>query len=140
VTFEGQDITNAPVDFKPGTNGKLAVTLTRRSSEVSGQVRTAQGRPGSALVIAFGEDRALWTPHATTTKSASAGEKGDYKITGLRPGRYLLIAVPPGLRPWMVFEERPEAWEALAKQATLVTIGDQERKTLDLNLVSELDR
>jgi Carboxypeptidase regulatory-like domain len=140
VTLNGQDITNTPIEFKPGKTGKVVVSLSNRLSELSGQVSNAQGRPAAAFVIAFGEDRSLWSPFATTTKYATAGEKGDYKLTGLRPGRYLVLAVPPGSRPPFMSEESHEAWEALAGQATAVTVGDQERRSLDLTLVSERDR
>ncbi len=140
VIMDGQDITDTPMQFASGKTGRLQVSLSSQLSELSGQVRTAQGRPTAALVFAFGEDRALWSPIATTTKSSTVGEKGDYRFTGLRPGRYFVVALPLGSRPPVMFEERSEAWEALAKQATLVTIGDQERKTLDLKLATELDR
>jgi hypothetical protein len=33
-----------------------------------------------------------------------------------------------------------EYWESLAKHATPVTVGDDERKVLNLKLVSQLDR
>jgi hypothetical protein len=39
----------------------------------------------------------------------------------------------------MMFDEGPDAFEALAKEATIVTIGEQERKTLDLDLVTDRD-
>jgi hypothetical protein len=140
VSLDGHDITDTPTQFKPGKTGKLLISLSTRLSELSGQVRGPQGGPVAAMVFAFGEETALWNPHATTTKYASAGEKGNYMIRSLRPGRYLVVAVPPGSRPPMMFDEGPDVFEALAKHATTVTIGDQERKTLDLKLVTELDR
>lgn len=140
VSLSGQDITDTPTEFKPGKTVKLLITVATRLSELSGQVRTWQGKPAGAVVFMFGEDRGLWSPHATTTKYAPASEKGDYRIAGLRPGRYFVLAVPPGSRPPMMFDEGPEAFEALAKDATVITIGEQERKTLDLTLVAERDR
>jgi protocatechuate 3,4-dioxygenase beta subunit len=141
VALDGQDITDTPIDFKPGKTGKLLISLSSRLSALSGQVRAAQGKPAAASVFAFGEDRSLWSPHATTTKSVSADEeKGAYRITGLRPGRYLVVAVPLGSRPPMMFDEGAEAWEALARHASVVTVGVQEQATLDLTLVSERDR
>jgi hypothetical protein len=40
----------------------------------------------------------------------------------------------------MMFDEGVEAWEALARHASVVTVGVQEQATLDLTLVSERDR
>jgi Carboxypeptidase regulatory-like domain len=136
VAFDGQDITDAATQFKAGI-GKLSVTLTRRASELSGQVEDSSEH-GSSFVLAFGEDRSLWFSMATTTKSVHAGEDGKYRLQGLRPGRYLVTALSMfHLSP---VERTPEQWESLAKHATPVTIGDNERKVLNLSLVSEIDR
>jgi Carboxypeptidase regulatory-like domain len=139
VAFEGHDITDTPTEFKAGTTGKLLVTLSRRASALSGEVHNSNG-PASSFVIVFGEDRALWTSLATTTKGGHTGEEGKYWLGGLRPGRYLVAALPTisGLR--FLNGGTPEEWESLAKQATPVTIGDNERKVLNLKVVSELDR
>lgn len=140
VTFDGVDITDKPTEFKPGSTGRLAITLTRRGSELSGRILDTQGRTApEALVLAFNEDRDAWFQSASTTRFGSVDEKGEYKLYGLRTGRYLVVAIPRDKRP-PPLEENPEYWESLAKQATLVTIGDQERKAMDLKLVSELDR
>jgi Carboxypeptidase regulatory-like domain len=138
VVLDGQDITDTPTEFKAGKSGRLVVSLSRRLSELSGHVRVGQGRTDAAIVVVLGEERALWTSHASTTKYATVDDKGNYRIAGLRQGRYLAIAVPAESRPPM-FDDGPEAWEALARNATAVTIGDQERKTLDLELVTERD-
>jgi hypothetical protein len=139
VSLDGHDITDKPTEFKPGKTGKLLISLSTRLSELAGQVRGPQGEPVAAMVFAFGEEPALWNPHATTTKYAVAGEKGAYRIGGLRPGRYFVVAVPAGSRLPMMFDEGPDAFEALAKDATIVTIGEQERKMLDLDLVIDRD-
>jgi hypothetical protein len=140
VTFEGVDITDKPTEFKPGSTGKLVIALTRRASELSGRILDARGRPAlESLVLAFSDDRGAWFQSASTTRFGGGDDKGEYKLNGLKLGRYLVIAIPRDKRPPSP-DEGPEFWEALAKQATLVTIGDQERKTMDLKLVTELDR
>jgi hypothetical protein len=138
VTFEGEDITDTPTEFKPGTTGRVLVTLSRRGSELSGEIHDSDGQ-GSCFVIAFGEDRALWTPHATTTKGMNAEEAGKYRLRGLRPGRYLVAAVPVELGLRFLNDATPEEWESIAKHATPVTIGDDERKVLNLKL-AEVER
>ena len=61
-------------------------------------------------------------------------------MRGLRAGRYLVAAVPMVLGLRFLNDVTTEEWESLAKQATPVTIGDDERKVLNLKVVSELDR
>jgi hypothetical protein len=94
----------------------------------------------SSLVLAFGEDRALWTHHATTTKWTQSDEAGKYTVSGLRPGNYLVVALQPSSGSSMMNNTNTGYWESLAKQATPVTIGDDERKVLNLKLASEPDR
>ena len=139
IAFNGENITDTPMEFRAGVTGKLAVTLTRRASELSGEVYDAE-KPASGVVIAFGEDRTLWTQHATTTKWTRSYEAGQYKLSGLRPGRYLVAALPLSSASSMMNLTTADQWESLAKQATPVTIGDDERKVLNLKLVSEIDR
>jgi hypothetical protein len=139
ITYEGQNITDTPMEFKAGTPGKLVVSLTRRASSLSGEVHDSTV-PVSTLVLAFGEDRALWTYHATTTKFTQSDDAGKYTVSGLRPGNYLVVALPPSSGMSIMSSANVEYWESLAKQATPVTIGDDERKVLNLKLVSPLDR
>ena len=137
VTYDGLDITDRSIEFKPGATARLVITLTRRVSELSGRIVDALGRPAlEAVVIAFGDDRIQWSPLASTTRQVESDGKGEFKLNGLRSGRYFVIAVPRNRRLPLI-DEGADAWEALAKEATLVTIGNQECKTLDLTLVSD---
>ncbi len=137
VTLDRQEITNTPTDFTPGMAGKLLVTLTRRASELFGRVADSAGRPvvERSIVLVFSDDRALWAPFATTTKHGLVMEDGTYKITGLPSGRYFVLAVSGTARP-LADETSPEVWEAFAKEATVVTVGDNERKACDLRVRS----
>jgi hypothetical protein len=139
IAFNGEDITDSPIEFRAGAAGKLVVTLTRRASVLSGEVYHSE-KPASGLVMAFGEDRALWTQHATTTKWTRSYEGGRYKLSGLRPGRYLVVALPMSSASSMMNLTSADQWESLAKHATPVTIGDNERKVLNLKVVSDSDR
>jgi hypothetical protein len=140
ISYEGVDITDRPTEFKPGATGRVVLTLTRRASELSGRILDGQGKPIlEATVVAFSDDRSQWFEIASTTRFGGTDDKGEYRLGGLRAGRYLVIAMPRDKRP-QGFQEGSEVWEALAKQATLVTVGDNERKTLDLRLSDAPDR
>jgi hypothetical protein len=140
VAFDGQDITDTPMEFKSGTTGKLSLTLTRRASELSGEVTDSKAPAVASFVVAFGEDRTLWTPHASTTKWVQSDGEGKFTLRGLRPGRYLVAAMPLTFASRMMIDPGPDVWESLARQATPVTLGDNERKTLNLTLGTERDR
>lgn len=140
VTLDGVDITDKPTEFKPGATSRVVITMTRRMAELSGRVLDGQGKPRpETAVLAFSDDRAQWFQAATTTRFGGSDDKGEYRLNGLRAGTYLIIALPRDKRP-PELDEGADAWEALAKQASVVTVGDNERKTVDLKLIADIDR
>jgi hypothetical protein len=141
VTFDGADITDTPTEFTPGTTGRLTITLTRRVSELSGKVVDTAGRPTSeAVAVAFDTDRSRWSILASTTRHGTVGNDGEFRLEGLKGGSYFVIAIPTTSRRLLSADQGAAVWQSLADQATLVTIGDNERKVLDLKVVSEPDR
>jgi hypothetical protein len=53
----------------------------------------------------------------------------------LLPGRYYIVAIPPG--PFMT---DPEFLESVVKDATAIAIGEDEQRTVDLRLSAPADR
>src|SRR5688572_5993658 len=62
ITVDGVDITDAPYDFRPGSNVTgMLITLTDRLSEITGSVRDSRGQPvADYVLVAFPEDPKLW--------------------------------------------------------------------------------
>ena len=95
---------------------------------------TEKGIPADAGVMLFSDDPSLWHERFTTTRASLAGGDGNYRIDGLRSGRYLAIAVP---RDDASLSGSTSAYfELLARNATPVMIADAESKSLDLKLAS----
>jgi hypothetical protein len=133
VLLGGSDVTDQPVEF-PADGPNLDVVLTRQAASLSGVVTTTTGKAAEASVMIISEDRASWHEAATTTMSVMTVTDGKYRLAGLRPGRYLIVATQReegGIVGWT-----PEYFELLAAHATPVTVGDGESKTLDLKRVT----
>jgi hypothetical protein len=85
-------------------------------------------------VLAFPVEPQRWVGYGTNPrhlKSAQASRTGAYTLEGLPPGDYFVIAIDDAeSADWM----DPKSLEALARQATKLSVTDVEAKTLDLTL------
>ncbi len=95
VRAGGQDVTDVPIEIKPGQNvDNITVVLSDRTTELSGTVRDAKGDGMSALtVIAFSIDQQYWRPQSRYIQVGRTDQAGAYRIRGLPPGDYLVLAV-----------------------------------------------
>jgi hypothetical protein len=130
VLRNGVDVTDIPTDFAPGDRVELVVTS--RLSTLRGNVTTAGGAIADmAQVFLFAEDPAVWVPHSSRVYVTRAGMDGRYGLRGIRPGRYLIAAIP--------FQENVFAYDTprdllgrLAPIATPVTITEGDARVADL--------
>ena len=132
ILHGGIDVTDVPTEFGEGSS-RVQVVLTQRAASLAGVVTRAAGGPTRGSVVALGDDPALWHDRASTTTIVSTDADGKYRLEGLRPGRYLVVAIPREEPPSPVIT--PAYLELLAKHATPVTFGEGESKTLDLRRV-----
>jgi hypothetical protein len=132
VTYNGADITDQPTQFDSRT--PVQILLTRRAASITGMVTTRKGTPVDAGVLVFSEDPATWHERALSTRLVFSSLAGAFTVPGLRPGRYLAIAVN---RADAALTNAPASYfEALARHASPVTIDEAEQKTVTLTLVS----
>jgi hypothetical protein len=134
VTLAGKDITDRVVSLQSDAIS-FVVTYTDRPSKVSGTVSDTRGATSpTAVVLAFPADRQLWSGYGASPrnlKSALTSRTGVYTFEHLPPGEYLVIAIDPGdAEGW----QDPARLEALAVEATKLTVAAGEPKTLDLRL------
>jgi hypothetical protein len=130
----GDDVTDTPHEFK--TNDRVVVTVTSRASTLEGTV--ADGRGGAAAdtgVIVFSEERGAWRTSSTRTRRAMVDGDGHFRVQGLMPGKYLVIALPQ--ERLTVVPGAPEVsfFEQLSRDAVSVVIGEDEERRLDLKVV-----
>jgi hypothetical protein len=136
VMLGDTDITDVPTEFKAEDSGRLRVLLTDRASELAGSVTNDKGQPAACRVVLFGEDKATWFSASIRFRLGFAGRDGRFSVKGLRPGRYYLIALPPE-RP--IDDQSVDAamLGSLIREATVVVLGDDEQRVVDLKLASK---
>lgn len=132
VRLDGQDITDAPTDFSRRPNARLEVVFSEDPpSQLEGTVTDAAGNVASgAWVVLFSADPALWTHWASTTSIQQTVSEGRFSQP-VRPGRYLVAAIPP-----TAYQMRPVVppFAKLAEAAIAVTVGEGGRSSVALRL------
>lgn len=128
ITAGGTDITDTPHEFKDGE--RVTIVLTDRASTLEGDVTGADGWSAGTTVILFSEEKGSWRMDSSRTRRAQTDRTGHYRIPMLMPGRYYVAA----LVPERLQARAPDAafFEELAKEATIVVIGEQEKRQVDL--------
>jgi protocatechuate 3,4-dioxygenase beta subunit len=133
ITAGGKDVTDRAFDLDADTT--IVVTYTDQPSKITGTVSDARGRVAGALVLAFPTDPQRWVGYGRsgrTVRSVITTSTGGYTFDHLPPGDYNLIAVDdPALDDdW----RDPKRLEALARQATKLTVVESQPATLDLTV------
>jgi hypothetical protein len=136
VLHNGVDVTDTPIEFVPGqTVDNLEVVLSRKRTELSGQISGEGGRPETdATVIIFSEDPARWGFQSRYVRTARPNQDGRYTLLGMPPHDYLVVAVKD-LEPGQ-FQD-PEFLDSVRPQALRVSLGENEARVQDLNLARQ---
>jgi hypothetical protein len=103
-------------------------------STLEGTVTTPDGQPATnGAVIMFAEDRSGWTTTSVRMRRARLESGGKFKIVGLLPGRYYIVAGSRErvLQPGYI---EPSYFEAFAKDATTIVMGEREQRTIALTM------
>ena len=136
VLLGGEDVTDAGFEVKAGQAvPSLRVVLTSQVTELSGSVTDPRGETVRDFTVAvFPEDRALLElPSERYVRWARSDQDGRYRVEGMPPGDYLIVAAEGLEDPRTV---GPDAFDGLKAQATPVRLADGERKVLPLKLAS----
>jgi hypothetical protein len=136
VLLGSQDITDVPTEFRTEDSGRLQVVLTTRASELTGGVTNDKGEPVRCTVVLFGEDKTSWFRSSIRFRTAWTERDGRFSLKGLRPGRYYLVAVPPERSFNSQTTLDAAAFEALAKDATALVLGEDEQRVVDLKIAT----
>ena len=140
VTVNGEDVTDVGREFK--ASDRVTITMTSVVATIEGNVTdTRDVQLPEAGVILFSEDKASWRINSIWTKRTGFDQKGHFRITGLMPGRYYVAALP---RQRLDLSRGGDAdvsfFEQLAKEATLVVVGADEQRSVDLRLLDAYAR
>ena len=133
VLVNGQDITDAPMEFPAGqTVGGMQVVLTKKISALSGQVTDAKGNPVlDATVVVFPSDEKRWTYQSRFIKAGRPDQDGRYRITALPAESYLVLALQ-GLEDGQAGD--PEFLATVKDLATKLDLGEGETKAVDVKV------
>src|SRR6185369_8500855 len=95
VQLNGSDITDAGVDVKPGEDmSGVEIELTNKLTTISGLVTNARGQAVKEYTaLAFSQDRDRWKAFGRYQGLSRPDQDGRFKIGGLPPGDYYVIAI-----------------------------------------------
>jgi protocatechuate 3,4-dioxygenase beta subunit len=95
VTFNGEDITDLPLNVSDVTSGStIQIVVTDKQTTVSGTVRDDRGQPLTDYTIAIFPDRLREGAMAGRyTRVVRPDQQGRFETRGLPPGNYLAAAV-----------------------------------------------
>jgi len=131
ITLNDMDVTDAPLDFREKDVDGIEVILTNRVSRVTGAVSDDRGPVSDYVVIVFPSDPTKWTDRSRFISIGRPTQLGRFAISGLPPEEYLAIALPNVIGAEFF---NPEFLQQLRVQATPVSLGEGETKTIELKL------
>jgi protocatechuate 3,4-dioxygenase beta subunit len=135
VRYRGVDVTDSGLEFRPHEDvADLEVELTNRVTDVSGLVTDTRGQPLKEYsVVIFPQDRDKWTPSSRYTRTARPDQDGRYKVSGLPPGEYRVIALDyVDSNEW----NTPEFLDSVRSKATAFSVNEGESKSVDLRITN----
>jgi hypothetical protein len=135
VRYRGVDITDAGMELRPNEDvADVEIELTSRATDVSGLVTNAKGETlKDYSIVVFPQDRDKWTPSSRYMRTVRPDQDGRYKVNGLPPGEYRVIAldyVDPN--EW----NSPEFLDGIRSKATSFSVNEGETKTVDLRITA----
>jgi hypothetical protein len=135
ATVNGRDALNQPFELGHEPISGVEVTYTDRIGRLRGAVRDRSGAaPADCQVIVFPAAWQQWIDSGMPRRRMwqTSSTTGAYDLNFMRPGDYLVAAVPDG-----AFSDGsdPVFIAAVARVGTRFTLGAGEQRTLDLTLV-----
>jgi protocatechuate 3,4-dioxygenase beta subunit len=133
VRYRGIDVTDSGIEFRANEDiTDIDVELTNRVTDLSGLVTNGSGAAVKDYsVVVFAQDRDKWTANSRWMRTGRPDQDGRFKITGLPPGEYHIVAIDyVDPNEWT----EPDYLERIRSKATSVTIGEGETKSVDLRI------
>lgn len=132
----GRDAAWEPFELEGRDLPNVVVTLTDKRSTITGTTQSSTGgAPAPASVVVFPSAWREWINGGMNTQLARVVRTppaGTFSIAGMPPREYLMLAVDANEAPDI---QDPAVFEALARMATTVSVGEGETKTVTLRIV-----
>jgi protocatechuate 3,4-dioxygenase beta subunit len=135
VRLEGEDVTDAGIEFAPGRHVEgLQIVYTQKATDLSGLVTDARSKPVlDASIVIFSANRDKWRFNSRYVRTLRPDTNGRYTTRGLPPDDYLVIAVQ-NLESGQGGD--PEFLARAREEARPLTLSEGETKALDVKLSS----
>jgi hypothetical protein len=134
VRYQGRDITDGGIDVGTSDLNGIDIVVSNRTAALAGTVTDADGRTASDyVVVVFSDIPARWARGRSVIK-ARPDQDGGFSITDLRPGNYFAVALEY-LADYDEYD--PEVLSGLREVATRLTLGNGEKKTIQLRLFTQ---
>lgn len=135
ATVNGRDALYEAFELEGRDLSDVVVTLTDKRTTLSGTVQASSTAAGAAAaVVIFPAAWREWIAGGMSqqlVRITRTPPTGVFSITGMPPREYLIVAVETNDTPDL---QDPAAFEALARLATTVTMGDGETRTMTLKV------
>ena len=130
ITADGEDALDWPIDLGAGEVLDVRIIVSTRGTQLRGLAHDARLRPVSgAAIIVLPARQTTWSPNRT--RYTRAHGNGNFSITGLPPGDYLIVAIDDGAAEnW----QDPGTVATLRALATRVTVKEGEERTVQLRV------
>ena len=116
----------------------MEILVSTRPTGLAGSVTMPTGATASDYaVVLFPEDEARWEqagPGAARARIVRPGLDGAFKLQGVRPGSYYVLAVPAAQAEYQALTD-PDQLRELAGRARTVEVKDGQISPLTLTLV-----
>ena len=120
------------------TVDELEVVVTNKSTQVSGTLLDATGKPtADYTVIVFAAESKYWLPQARRIQATRPGTDGKFTIRGLPAGDYLIAAMTD-IETGQWYD--PTLLEQLKGTGTTIHLADGDQKTQDLRIAKSGER
>jgi hypothetical protein len=130
ITLNGREVSDTGVELGLGGNGpaKVEILISPNGATLEGIISDARDQPedGATAVLVPDSERR----HAQSSfYAATTDQKGHFKVTGIRPGEYKVVA-----RESLNSSEygAPETLEAADKEGQTVTLEEGQQKAVEL--------
>jgi len=135
VRVNGLDLTDAGIEFKPNEDiSGVEVELTNKVTTIAGTVKSSRGELSTEYTaIVFAQDKEKWTGNSRYQSAGRPDQDGRFKITGLPPGEYYVVAVDR-LEPGQTSD--PDFLERVRNRAVSLSLREGETRTVDLSLIA----
>jgi hypothetical protein len=133
VTVGGREVTDAPIQVRSGQRlTDVTIALTDKVSQLEGMVTNAQNAPASEYtMLVFPTDSSLWHAQSRQIQTTRPDQTGKFRIRGLPPGDYFLLAVDPA-EPGEWFD--PAYLDGQKTGATRFMLGEGQTLTQDIRI------